>query len=251
MNIFVVGGANRYTNWMGGSIVDSLEKADLVVFTGGADVCPRLYRQPISKFTSYDESRDEEEVKIYKEAIDLKKKIIGICRGSQLSCVMAGGKLIQHMSHPWNHVVKMYDGSEMMVNSTHHQMQHPVSIPHDEYFIIAYAEGLSNVYLDGLNMGVTMPVSSNNSIIEPEIVYYRETQALAIQCHPESMGVTSDAVNTCRALLKHHMNNTLDMALYSKVSVQRLYSDSLEFSEKEINNYKLSRYGEKFEEEKV
>ena len=44
MNVFVVGRATNYANFIeGAQLVDNPEKADIVLFTGGEDVDPSLY----------------------------------------------------------------------------------------------------------------------------------------------------------------------------------------------------------------
>jgi putative glutamine amidotransferase len=66
---------------MGGSIVDKLEDADLVVFTGGEDVSPRYYQDTKHPTTSCNPERDSYEIKKAYQAIELGKKLIGVCRG--------------------------------------------------------------------------------------------------------------------------------------------------------------------------
>jgi len=80
--IYVVGHADNYANWMQGKLVDKMEDADLVVFTGGADVDPRMYKEPKNPNTCSNFHRDIQEAKEFYLANKLKKRIIGICRGS-------------------------------------------------------------------------------------------------------------------------------------------------------------------------
>lgn len=79
--IYVVGNSTGYIRWMDGELVDNMKDADLVVFTGGEDVDPQLYGDPRNPTTSSNLTRDRYEVLEFNEALELKKHIIGICRG--------------------------------------------------------------------------------------------------------------------------------------------------------------------------
>ncbi len=85
MKIFVVGGAINYANFIkGANLVDTLQEADLVLFTGGEDVDPSLYGCKKHSTTYSNIKRDLQEKEIF-EQIDPNKQIcLGICRG--LNC---------------------------------------------------------------------------------------------------------------------------------------------------------------------
>ena len=85
MNIFVVGGATNYANFIeGAQLVDNLEKADVVLFTGGEDVDPSLYGCKKHSSTYSNINRDLEEKAIFEKIDPSKQVCVGICRG--LSC---------------------------------------------------------------------------------------------------------------------------------------------------------------------
>ena len=82
MKVYVVGGDINYTNFIEGvELVDNLEDAQLVVFTGGADVSPSLYGCKKYPTTCCYAKRDKEE-KITFDKINPKTQVcLGICRG--------------------------------------------------------------------------------------------------------------------------------------------------------------------------
>jgi GMP synthase-like glutamine amidotransferase len=179
--IFIVGGDNEYINWLNAKAVDRIEDADVVMFTGGEDVHPSLYGEPMGAFTGSNLYRDMIEKEAFLKAKELDKPCIGICRGSQFMSVMAGGKLVQHQNNPkFMHSVITSNGQELMVTSTHHQAQFPFKLPKEDYEILAWTEGISEFHLDGNQKEMNPPV-------EVEICYYRKTKSLGIQCHPEMM----------------------------------------------------------------
>ena len=82
--IYVVGGANYYTSKIIDSeLVDKLEDADIVMFTGGEDVDPSLYGCEKHRSTYSNINRDMYEKEIF-EKINPNQLVIGICRG--LTC---------------------------------------------------------------------------------------------------------------------------------------------------------------------
>lgn len=208
--IFVVGGSNNYANWMEGELTGKMIEADLVVFTGGEDVSPSLYGESAHRYTHFNIHRDLREQKVFEQAVGLKKHIIGICRGSQFSCVMSGGKLVQHQQNPsFLHDIFTYDGRELEITSTHHQAQFPWNLPKDEFKLLGFSVGLSSFHEDG-NQKELLGAADR----ECEIVYYPKTRALAIQGHPEMM-FESDykrrdkTIEWLQALLDKHMNDSI------------------------------------------
>lgn len=82
MKIYVVGGADNYVNFIENvQLVEKLEDAQLVVFTGGEDVTPSLYGCKKHRTTYSNLKRDQDEQAIFNK-IDPKKQVcLGICRG--------------------------------------------------------------------------------------------------------------------------------------------------------------------------
>lgn len=74
-------------------------QADLVCFTGGADVSPELYcHQNTASSTS--PHRDLAEVGQYLKYLRMGVPMVGICRGGQFLNVMNGGTMVQHLDKP-------------------------------------------------------------------------------------------------------------------------------------------------------
>ena len=104
---------------------------DGLLLTGGGDVNPRLYnRKPHRKVYGVSEARDKVEIYALLMAAKHDWPVLGICRGSQLINVHAGGNLIQHIGgHYGEHMVLTMPGTtlhnvvgpDMMVTSLHHQ----------------------------------------------------------------------------------------------------------------------------------
>ena len=191
--IFVVGPSSHYANWMGGTLVKTIEEADLVVFTGGADVFPGIYKEEdIHPRTSYLLDRDDMEMTAYEKALKLGKKMIGICRGHQLLSALNGAKLIQDQPNPGMHFMKTHYGDEIFINSLHHQAVFPFNLPEENYHILGWTEGLSSHHQNGRKEEMNPPV-------EVEMIYFPKTKCLGIQCHPEMMH-TLDTLNNQKSM---------------------------------------------------
>lgn len=195
-------------NWIPEAIFEpNMLKADLVLFGGGTDISPHLYRQTPGRHTQRsDKGRDEQEERIFKWAIKYEVPMIGLCRGAQLLEALSGGKLIQHVSnHHSHHEIITREGLKLEVNSLHHQMAYPYDMNINDYEVIAWSEGLSNTYLDEddkeMCIGGIWPLTESE-FKEPEIVYYTKTNSLGIQSHPEFMGYPKETTKYIIELMK-------------------------------------------------
>jgi len=216
--IYVVGSQKHYANWMQGEVVEKMHNADVVLFTGGADVNPKLYNRTRHPETYFDERRDAEEEREFNFAMFLGKPMVGVCRGAQFLCVKASGQLIQHQEDPipW-HEITTWDGRKFTMNSLHHQAQFPYALRPKEYRIIAWTKNISK-YHHGHNettelMYDLMPAYGR----EVEIAYYPKVHSLCIQGHPEMMyskawlnSAVSLSVGYCQELLNQLINNKLE-----------------------------------------
>jgi GMP synthase-like glutamine amidotransferase len=203
--IYVVGGHKNYANWMQGEVVDDMRDADLVVFTGGEDVSPGLYRERANPKTYSNHVRDTYECQQFRTARELGKHMIGICRGSQLLCALNGGRLVQHQDNPhFVHPIITSEGKVIPVSSTHHQAMYPYDMSPENYRLLAWTQGISNTHQDGSE-------SEMHITKEAEICYFPKTKALGIQGHPEMMSVEKypETFEYLYKLLDDHLNDRL------------------------------------------
>lgn len=187
MNIFVVGRATNYANFIeGAQLVDNPEKADVVLFTGGEDVDPSLYGCKKHPSTYSNIKRDLEEKAIFEKVNPNKQVCVGICRGSQLMCCLNGGVLVQNChNHAIGHTHGITDGSmTYQITSTHHQMQYPYNLSQKDYSILYVTDRRRSSDYEGDKIDE----DKIYSLGEPEIVLYHKEglpKCLAVQGHPE------------------------------------------------------------------
>ncbi len=129
-------------------LTDILTRLDGVLLPGGGDIEPSVYRGGLHD-TMYgiDPDRDRVEMLVARQAVEMQKPLLAICRGHQILNVALGGTLWadvktfmpqairhdhfhgfprNHMAHsvtavPDSQIVRMMGKTEINVNSLHHQ----------------------------------------------------------------------------------------------------------------------------------
>lgn len=184
--IYVVGGGFEYIKmfYNAGFVgARSVEDADVVCFTGGADVDPSFYNEKPLKETHSFLPRDQKEAAIYGACLGLQKPMVGICRGAQFLNVMNGGALWQDVNNHAGPEHPVYDHKRKEwvegMTSTHHQQMRPTK----DALIIASAALSTQKKAEGVIQNVVTP-----SLSDVEVVWYEDTFSLCFQPHPEFRG---------------------------------------------------------------
>ena len=155
-----------------------LDNIDCLVLWGGVDIATEIYGETPNKFvmTKTKSPRDIHELGMIHAALKRNIPLLGICRGAQLLCCVAGGKLLQHIeNHGHSHKVKLMDEGEAIINcnSSHHQMMLP---PY-------------NAKILAIGTEATMGINQWNGVVNVqapnEVVYFPNINALGVQPHPE------------------------------------------------------------------
>ncbi len=161
-------------------------RLDGLVLSGGADIAPAHYAQPLHPQTfGVDTERDGYEIALVRAAVERGLPLLAICRGIQVMNVALGGTLLQHVpdragtevchraerasAPPPTHEVRVQPASRLAtamqselvrVNSYHHQA---VDQPGHEVQVVAWAP-------DDIVEGIELP---------------DHPFALGVQWHPE------------------------------------------------------------------
>lgn len=164
--------------------IEDILDADVVQFTGGADVSPELYDEVPHPSTSTSPMRDDYEIQVFNTCLENQIPMVGICRGGQFLNVMNGGGLWQnvdkHAIGGTHMAVDVSTGRMIPVTSTHHQMMRPS----EEGQVLMVAS--ESTHLEKMQNGgiVTVPARRGEDI---EAVWYPETECFCFQPHPEYM----------------------------------------------------------------
>lgn len=170
--VYVEGGDFATSNMFeqaGWMEVDDPHAADLICFTGGADVSPTLYGETNTGESHTNVNRDLHCTYLWNIANNFGIPTVGICRGGQFLNVMNGGTMEQHINgHGMDHAVFINNPNfpahmqEFHATSTHHQHMVPD--------LTGIVEDVHGIAQDGVN----------------EILLYEDS--LCFQPHPEYSG---------------------------------------------------------------
>lgn len=79
--IFVVGTQLSYACWIkDAELVNNIEDADIVFFTGGEDINPAIYGAKAIRETYYNDRRDKFEIEMFNK-VKPNQLVFGTCRG--------------------------------------------------------------------------------------------------------------------------------------------------------------------------
>lgn len=180
--ILVVGGGMEYIRmfYEAGYVgATSVEDADIVCFTGGADVDPQLYGEKALNTTNFDVNRDKRDIEVYHKANAYGTPMVGICRGGQFLNVMNKGKMWQHVNgHGRPHSILDSLTGDIIpdMTSTHHQMMRPGPKA------IVLATACESTSRQNESQHMTSPHPMKDDV---EAVWYDDTKSLCFQPHPE------------------------------------------------------------------
>lgn len=157
----------------------TIEGADMVLYTGGADVNPRLYGEDRIPGTSCSEAQDQDDLACWSVARRGNKLQVGICRGSQFLNVMNGGKLYQDVdNHCRTHYVRdLATGKRFLASSTHHQQ----SILTSNAVLLADANESTKKFTSKGGWHIDSKVPT----VDVEAYWYPDSRSLGCQFHPE------------------------------------------------------------------
>lgn len=200
--VFVENGSHEYVKMFeefGFLEIGTPREADLICFTGGADVSPMLYGEATLPQTMCNPERDVVCSDIFYNFMN-KVPMVGICRGAQFLNVVNGGWMYQHVD---NHAIggtheatDAQTGEIIQVTSTHHQMMIPNP---DEAEMVLYAERSANKMPN-------MDDVDDCPEVDTECVYYKSTNSLCFQPHPEFPG---EDVKECREFFRNLLEQYL------------------------------------------
>jgi gamma-glutamyl-gamma-aminobutyrate hydrolase PuuD len=180
------------------------ESIRLVVFTGGADVSPSLYGEEAAYQTSCVPKRDIFESIVFRKALSLKIPMAGICRGAQFLNVMAGGKIVQHITghainghHDLTTSAIRHKSRTFPVTSTHHQM---ILCPENAELVAWSSSRKSDCYLGPMSKPIYPKPDK-----ETEVVYWPTIMAVGMQYHPEAMYEESACFKYAKYLVESYL----------------------------------------------
>lgn len=198
---------NMWRHW-GWSVTDNPTKADVIQFTGGADVSPELYGEAPHPRTAANPNRDDKCMELFKMAKAKGKPMAGICRGGQFLNVANGGKMFQHCDghgiYGTHKALIIESGLMVDVTSTHHQIMRP---NRERSIVLMEADRLGQFkeYMENHKDSGGWYIADAVEEDDVEAVYYDDTNSLCFQPHPEYCEYNSDCQKTYRYFLRNYL----------------------------------------------
>jgi len=167
--------------WNMDAVVTKLKSGNIdgLLLTGGGDVNPAHYGEPISAITQApDHTRDATELYALRYARAHKIPVLGICRGSQIMCVSMGGKLVQD--------IHLYSDAWMVHNGVSHDV-YPTnsSRTFSRFCLDAPLSAISLHHQCVAYPGRGMRIAATAPDGTPEAIESKDGLMLGVQFHPE------------------------------------------------------------------
>jgi putative glutamine amidotransferase len=163
---------------------------DGLLLSGGADIDPALYGQPIDGSVDIEPGRDALELAAWRVARERGRPVLGVCRGAQAINVFCGGTLIQHLE---GHTSPAYGSGPAN--------RHPLRVaaasrmarilrPNDRGGVVLSVNTYHHQGFRADQLAPGLVASGTSAHTEGELVEAVESVGsgqllLGIQCHPE------------------------------------------------------------------
>ncbi|MBV7275180.1 gamma-glutamyl-gamma-aminobutyrate hydrolase family protein [Clostridiaceae bacterium UIB06] len=167
------------------TIKKQIETVDALIISGGYDVNPLIYgEEPIEQQGFLCPERDEYDIKVIKIALELKKPILGVCRGLQILNAALGGTLHQDTSMIEESYIKHHQSSRPDVSS------HTVNVVKGTklYDILGekvFTNSFHHQAIKELASGFKISAKAKDGVIEA--IEKEEGFIIGVQWHPEMM----------------------------------------------------------------
>ena len=175
-------------------IKEYLDRVDGLVIIGGEDISPSLYNEDmLEKCAAPNYDRDVYDSKLILEAFRLKKPLIVICRGLQLTNVLLGGTLYQDLSY----------NSEISID--HVRMADAIGVVHDIEVVdkdslfykalkrdTMYVNSIHHQMIKDLAPSLKVVAKSVDNVVEVAELKTDDHFFVGTQFHPEMMSYRND-----------------------------------------------------------
>jgi gamma-glutamyl-gamma-aminobutyrate hydrolase PuuD len=203
----------------------SVQDADIVLFTGGADVSPELYGKEAHRSVYAYPEEDVRDILVFREAVQLGVPMVGVCRGAQFLHVANGGTLYQDVDkHNSSHNIWCkQDMKSVRASSVHHQM----CVYQNSMSVLADAVESTYRWIDPVTQHQPPKNPTLPHEFDIEAFWYPETACLGFQGHPEYPGF-EDYTRWCLEQINEYVVYNFEVRYFGNPAKQRLSKEIID-----------------------
>ncbi len=191
--------------WQNSNVVDVVGDLTTIVFTGGEDICPSLYKYPqewhgIEEDKAYNAKRDVSDYLLMSYCLDNDINVLAICRGMQMLSVVSGASMVQDLSQYFEDmgIEYHYEHRNQAPYPGGYRDYAPHEVTIEEDSLLYETAGTTVLYgcpswhhqavksVEGTNLSVTASTITEGVPIIEAVERVDKTFIVGIQYHPEA-----------------------------------------------------------------
>lgn len=195
----------KTNTWHGSNADSAVARVDAVIFSGGEDIAPTLFRKPvpwhgIPEEKDFNATRDVSDYLTMTYCLDHDIPVLGICRGMQMLGVVSGATVIQDIPAFFKEQGKAYDFTHRNVSvpgKYRDYAAHSISVTDSQSYIYSVTnadvlEGVPSWHhqavgsIEGTPLRMTASTTTDGIVIPEVIERTDKAFAVGIQFHPEA-----------------------------------------------------------------